>query len=321
MENVSKNTLKHKKNFKSNYLPKLIAFIILLVVCVIWLIPLIWMLGSSFKTTEEIISSSSNLFTHNFSRSFSEFFENYISLFDPSKMGGYGKDGSTLAGGFPMYKWVINSSIVCVFTVILDLIVDTLGAYAFTFLDFKFKGFIWAVIIASMTVPGVCTFVATYAIEMAIGKVVGLTQIYLFILLIVPSTCGVFNLFLTRQFFLSIPKDLVESARIDGATDIEIFIKLILPLAKSVLIVVGLFAFTGAWNSYMGPQLLMASFGGNVDWLTVAVGLSAYGTSDDVFYLGRNMAASVIAAVPVLLIYIFCQDRIIEGVATTGVKG
>lgn len=319
---MSKNTtrtLKHRSN-NSTFVAKTIAFIVLFIICVIWVIPLLWMFGTSFKTSNEVLLSAKTFFTHDFSRSFKDFFYNYRQLFDPKLIGGYGNEGGVLAGGFPMGKWVINSMIVCVFTVILDLAVDALGAYAFSFLDFKHKNLIWAIIIASMTVPGVCTFVATYAIEMAIGKVIGMSRLYLFVLLIVPSTCGVFNLFLTRQFFLSIPKDLIESARIDGATDLEIFGKLILPLSRSVLIVVGLFAFTGAWDSYMGPQLLVASFGGNLDWYTVTVGLSAFG-GDEIAYLGRNMAASVVSALPVLILFIICQDRIIDGVANSGVKG
>ena len=136
--------------------------------------------------------------------------------------------------------------------------------------------------------------------------------------LIFPSICGVYNLYLMKNYFDSVPNDIVESARSDGASDLRIFGSIILPLAKSTMLLVGLFAFTGSWNDLFWSNLIV---GGKEGMKTVTVMLQYYtgsGVSDRM--KGVAMAASLISLLPILIVFVFTQNRMIEGMATTGVK-
>lgn len=297
----------HKKRFNTS---KFASFIILLIVCFIWILPLVWMFGTSLKTDSELILNPLSLFP-----TMGVNLEHYKAFFNFKAT-----DANGAAGYFNIMVWVRNSAIVAVLSVVLSLSIYCLAAYAFVFLDFKYKKLAWALILGSMTIPGVATYVAKYAMLMQLGKAFDYNGIYLYACIILPGTCGVFNLFLVRQFFLSIPKDLVESAKIDGASNMKIFLNIILPISKSVLFVTGMFAFIGAWNGYEWPQLILS---GNVNqevWGLLTPGLASWASGGSTTYMGRTMAAATISTIPVIIIYCFCQNRIIDGIATTGVK-
>jgi multiple sugar transport system permease protein len=135
--------------------------------------------------------------------------------------------------------------------------------------------------------------------------------------LIIPGLGGVFGLFLLRQFFLGIPYELIESAKIDGLNNFGIFLKIVLPLSKSALLVAALFAFMGNWNDYLWPLIQFSGVDANM-W-TLPVGLSKIAGTYNYDY-GLTMAAAILAIVPVVIVYAILQDKIIEGVARTGIK-
>lgn len=124
-------------------------------------------------------------------------------------------------------------------------------------------------------------------------------------------------MFLLRQFFLGIPKELVEAAKIDGLGNFGIFTRIVLPLSKSALLVAGLFSFMGSWNDYLWPQIVLMS--ADTAHLTLPVGLSKISGTYNYDY-GLTMAAAIISIIPVIIVYAFTQDKIIEGVSRTGIK-
>lgn len=137
--------------------------------------------------------------------------------------------------------------------------------------------------------------------------------------LIVPSLGGVYGVFLIRQFFTSIPKDLVENARIDGANNFKIFITIILPLGKSALFVEGLFGFMGAWNDVQWAQLIVGN-APRTTW-TLAYGLKVIADNTAATEsITLALASAVIAMIPILIIYLVAQSKIMEGIANTGIK-
>ena len=137
--------------------------------------------------------------------------------------------------------------------------------------------------------------------------------------LIIPSFGGVYGVYLIRQFFSNIPKDLIENARMDGASNVKIFRRVVLPLGKSVIYVQGLFGFMGAWNDVQWAQLIIGSAPRST-W-TLAYGLKVISDNcESAESITLAFASAVISMIPILIVYLLAQSKIIEGVANTGVK-
>jgi multiple sugar transport system permease protein len=270
---------------------KIIAFIILSITCAIWLLPLLWGIGTSFKTDADIANNTISIIPKEFS------LENYQELF--------------LKADTPVLKWMLNSFIIAVLYTMLHLIVVSLAAYAFSILRFKGRDKIFWIILGTSMIPGVINLVPMISIMIDFG------WFGTWISLIIPGIGGVFGMFLMRQFFLGIPRELVESAKIDGLGNLGVFFKIVLPLSKSAFMVAGLFAFMGNWNDYLWPQIML--MGVDVNMFTLPLGLSKISGAYNYDY-GLTMAAAILSIIPVVIVYSFTQDKIIEGVARTGIK-
>lgn len=285
---------------RSILIGRIVSTICLLILGAIWIMPLIWALGASFKP--DTITDINQIFpsADNWT------FEWYQLLF-------------SFDGEYPVLRWILNSFIVgCIHTV-LYLIIVSFAAYALVFLNWKFKNAIFTVIVSSMMFPGIITLVPLYNLFNSLGIAGNPTWVYL-IGCILPGLGGVFGLFLIRQFFLGLPKELVEACKVDGCNNFQIFFRVILPIGKNAIFVAAIFAFLGNWNDYLWPQLI-ASGGVDVlgrEWLTLPVGLS-------VLVSGRTgdtspLAGAVISAIPVMIVYLFAQKYIINGVSRSGIK-
>ena len=133
-----------------------------------------------------------------------------------------------------------------------------------------------------------------------------------------PGISGIFNMLLMRNFFASIPKDIVDSAKSDGAKTMTIFWRIVVPLAKSTILLIVLFSFVGAWNNLIWPQLILT--GENEFWSTVTVGLTGYTHGGGWGQLGISTAVSAFTMIPVIIIFLFTQNKMIDGLASTGIK-
>ena len=285
---------------RSILIGRIVSTICLLILGAIWIMPLIWALGASFKP--DTITDINQIFP-----SFDNWtFEWYQLLF-------------SFDGEYPVLRWILNSFIVGCIHTILYLIIVSFAAYALVFLDWKFKNAIFTVVVSSMMFPGIITLVPLYNLFNSLGIAGNPTWVYL-IGCILPGLGGVFGLFLIRQFFLGLPKELVEACKVDGCNNFQIFFRVILPIGKNAIFVAAIFAFLGNWNDYLWPQLI-ASGGVDVlgrEWLTLPVGLS-------VLVSGRTgdtspLAGAVISAIPVMIVYLFAQKYIINGVSRSGIK-
>lgn len=285
---------------RSILIGRIVSTICLLILGAIWIMPLIWALGASFKP--DTITDINQIFPSPDNWTF----EWYQLLF-------------SFDGDYPVLRWILNSFVVgCIHTV-LYLIIVSFAAYALVFLDWKFKNAIFTVVVSSMMFPGIITLVPLYNLFNSLGIAGNPTWVYL-IGCILPGLGGVFGLFLIRQFFLGLPKELVEACKVDGCNNFQIFFRVILPIGKNAIFVAAIFAFLGNWNDYLWPQLI-ASGGVDVlgrEWLTLPVGLS-------VLVSGRTgdtspLAGAVISAIPVMIVYLFAQKYIINGVSRSGIK-
>ena len=208
---------------------------------------------------------------------------------------------------------MLNSFIVATASTVLYLVIVGLSAYAFVFMKFRFRNVLFMFMLFTMVIPGVATLTPQ------LQNVANLKLSKTLWALILPGLGGVGGLYLIRQFFLGIPKDLIESAHMDGASDFRIFRKVVLPVGKSVFFVQGLFCFMGSWNDLMWPQIILGT--ANMKLWTLQVGVAYLSGSKTANSIGLNLASAMFSAIPIILLYIFTQNQIIEGVASSGVKG
>lgn len=287
---------------------KSISFVVMLIAAVIWLIPLLYMVGTSFKTTYDLETNPEGLFpsagqwTLGWYRSF---------------LGG--------GGNYNVLYWLLNSLWSTLAHVALTVILDLLTAFVLVFLKFKGKDKVVKFLFLWMAVPGIIGTAPMFAIFVSISK--GLNIItsagryaYIYFWIVMPGVTGIFNMLLMRSFFQSIPQDIVDSARSDGAGNFKIFTRIVLPLARSTILLIVLFTFTSSWNSLNWPQLLFAGET-NKQFYTVTIGLTQFtdnaATTNNT---GIAMASSVFAMLPIIIVFLFTQNKMIDGLASTGIK-
>lgn len=281
------------------------AFIILLLVSIIMLIPIFWGVLGSFRDSNDFAVNPSNFFPSNWD-AFT--FDGYVELFSKTK---YIETQSNQY--YPIWNWLFNSLIVSLGGTLLYLVIAASAAYAFVFLDFKYSNKIFYFLIGTMTIPGIISTTPQLINMNLLGCYKSLLG------LILPGLGGVYGLFLIRQFFLSIPKDLIENARMDGANNLKIFLTIVLPLGKSALFVEGLFGFMGSWNDVQWAQLIVGN-APRTTW-TLAYGIKVISdNAESATEITLALASAVITMIPVFIVYCFAQSKIMEGVANTGIK-
>ncbi len=264
------------------------AFILLLVtVCVI---PLYWMVRSSFMINTEIYSMRPFVVWPKEMQ-----WENYAKAWK--------------SANFPRYT--VNTMIVVVCCMVGTCLTSAMAAYAFSRLNWKGKKQCFALVLSTMMLPGSVTLIPQFLIWRNFHLVDTLWP------LILPAFLGggAFNIFLLRQFFLGIPRELDDAARIDGAGALQIFFRIMIPLSKSAMVVVALFTFLNCWNDFFGPIIYLNS----KERFTIAIGLLQF-RGDYETKWNLLMAASTLSVMPCILVYLFGQKCLVEGITLTGMK-
>ncbi|RYG70724.1 carbohydrate ABC transporter permease [bacterium] len=274
-------------------LGKLGIHIALLVLAIPAALPLLWMLVTSLKADEQVYSGSgalslANLLPH------PVVWENYPKALN----------------AVPFEVYLRNSLVLCGITVVGAVLSSACVAYGFARISFRGRGVLFALLVATMALPGQVTMIPVFELFRGLG------WYGTYLPLTVPAFAGVpFYIFLLTQFFRTIPEDLAESARLDGASEFFIFRGIVLPLAKSALATCALFQFLGTWNDFLGPLIYV----NDPSKYTLAYGLQqfmgAYGGQ-----WTQLMAASIVFTVPIVILFFFAQRTFIQGIATTGGK-
>lgn len=256
----------------------------------IWMAPVIWTVVTSFRTEPSLQRNLASFIPTPFT------IDNWQFILSSSQL----------------WKWFGNSVIVSTTHTIAQLIVCSMAAYAFARLDFYLKRPLYILVLVGLMVPFQATFLPVYLLfsELRLHNTL--------IALILPGIASSFAVFLMTQFFRGIPKELEEAAMMDGAGRFHIYITIILPLSIPVLTALAIFTFLGNWNSYLWPIVSATS----TEVYTLVIGLrkisQAWGFVD--FY-GRNMAAAVFTALPIIIFFFVFQRRIISGIAiNSGIK-
>jgi multiple sugar transport system permease protein len=232
--------------------------------------------------------------------------------------------GHVDAGSSDAWRWFANSAFVATSVTVLQLFFNSLAAYAFAKRKFPGRNLIFMLFLGTMMVPGQVTLIPNYLVLRHIPFFGGndmfgqgghgwLDSYYG---LILPGTVSAFGVFLLRQYMLSIPDDLLDAARIDGAGEFRIFLRLVLPLCGPVLAATGIFTFTYAWEDFFWPLIIISS----PDHYTAPLGLAMFvvknRTSWDVL-----MAGSMIATLPMIIVFMIFQRKFIQGISMSGLKG
>lgn len=212
----------------------------------------------------------------------------------------------------PFLRYALNTLTIALPSVVGAVLSNTLVAYGFACIRWPGRNIVFAFVLATLMLPGFVTFIPLYIIFRK------LNWIDTYLPLIVPTFLGnAFFIFLLRQFFLRLPEELSDAARVDGAAEWTIFWRVILPLAKPALAVVALFQFLGSWNDYFGPLIYL----NDQSKYTISLGISnmqsAYGFSNFAWI----MAATCMSVLPIIVLFFFAQRSFIEGIALTGLKG
>ena len=256
----------------------------------IWMLPVLWTLATSLRPEPALQRNLASLLPLPFTT------ENWTFILGSSQL----------------WKWVGNSLIVSITHTLAQLTVCSLAAYAFARLDFYFKRILYVLVLAGLMVPFEATFLPVYLLF------ANLKLHNTLIALILPGIASSFAVFLLTQFFRGIPLELEEAAMMDGAGRFRIFLTIILPLSTPVITALSIFTFLGNWNSYLWPLISATT----TEVYTIVIGLrkisQAWGFVE--FY-GRNMAAAVFTAMPIILFFFVFQRRIISGIAiNSGIK-
>jgi multiple sugar transport system permease protein len=253
--------------------------------------PFLWLLSASLKPRGDVFDNK--LIPETLT------FENYLEVWNEAPMG----------------LWLVNTLIVTVLATVTVTLSSSLVAWGFAHFRFPGRNLLFGLVLASMMVPGVATMIPVYLIWNSVGAVGTLTPLW------AGNLFGsAFYIFLLRQFFLSLPTELFQAAKVDGANNWQIFWHLALPLTRPALVLTAIFEFQAAWTDLMRPLIYLR----DSDTFTVPRGLKSL--IDEFGFGGQQhweliVTASVITTVPMIVIFLLGQRQIIEGIATTGSKG
>ena len=285
---MSSTAVVMKKKKSSAVLRRVLLYIVLILIAVIMVVPFLWMLSTSLKTQYDAVKIPP-VWIPDPPR-----WENYVKLFTEQ----------------PMFQFMLNTIKIVFFVVLGQLFFSSLAAYSFARISFKGRNVVFFFYIASLMVPGQVTMIPTY---LMFAKA-GLTDNHL--ALILPAFFSAFGVFLLRQFFMSLPRELEEAAEIDGCNPFMTYWRIMLPLVVPAMLTLGVFTLMNTWNDYMGPLIYLSSPEKYTMTLGIAYFKGVYTTQWNLV-----MAGSIVSVVPILIAYLCAQKYFIEGIAFSGVKG
>ncbi len=293
-----------------------VGLVVLVILCAVFVSPLLWMLSTSLKPQEEIKTSGFAALPDNPSRTLQYAYENYYAgrdkFVDDRGIERTGYEGVLTSDNVHFILYLRNTLIVAVFSVAGVVFASAICAYGFAKVAWPGRDPVFAVVLATMMIPFPAVMIPTYFIFKFLGWIGTLAPLW------VPACFGTaFNIFLLRQFFMQIPGDLSEAARIDGLNHWGIFWRIVLPLSRPALAVVALFHTMYVWNDYIGPLIYL----NHQDTFTLALGLQFYQAQHGGTPWNLLMAACTLITAPLLILFVMSQRTFIEGITTTGMKG
>ena len=267
---------------------RIFQYVLLITLTLITLLPLIWMVSASFKLSTEVFTNPIRWIPETFH------WENYIKIWEKVDFALFTK----------------NSAKLTFLVTIIQLLTCSFAAYGFTKCKFPGRDTLFLCYVATIAIPWQIFMLPQYIMMQKFG----LVDSHLGYVLL--SSFAAFGVFLLRQFFLGIPNELLEAARIDGLSEYGIYFRIVLPLAKPAMATLAIFTFVNGWNDFMGPMIYFNSEANKTIPLGIRMFVGQYSTDYQLI-----MAASVVSLIPVIIMYAFCQRYFVQGIASSGLKG
>ncbi|KIQ03362.1 sugar ABC transporter ATP-binding protein [Agrobacterium tumefaciens] len=260
----------------------------IIAITIVTLLPFVWMLSASLKLSRDVFAFPIEWIPSQ------PRWENYTEIWTK----------------IPLALFIYNTSKLTIIVTIMQLLTSSFAAYAFAKLNFPYKNTLFLGYIATIAMPWQVYMVPQFLLM----REFGLNNTHLALILLQAFTA--FGVFLMRQFYMSIPNELCEAARIDGMNEYQIWAKIMLPLSKPALSTLTIFTFVTTWNDFLGPMIYLTK----TELKTIQIGLRMFISQYSAEY-GLIMAASVVALIPVLIVFLALQRFFVEGVASSGIKG
>lgn len=261
---------------------KIVNLILLCVGSLLFLSPLWWMISTSLKTMQEVMSFPPTFFPKDWK------WENFVKTWESA----------------PFDLYTVNTLTITVLVVIGQVFVNSFIAYGFAKIPFKGRNVLFTIVLSTMMIPGFVTLIPQYVLFSKLG------WINTYFPLVIPAFFGsAFNIFLLRQFYMTIPNEMIEAARMEGASHFLIWRKIGIPLTKPALATVAIFSFNGAWNDFLGPLLYV----NNEKLYTLQLGLQVFKGEMNTQW-NYLMAGSLLVLLPVIILFFFFQKYFIDGI-------
>lgn len=267
---------------------RLARYSVLIALAISMLLPFWWMVSTSLMTDTEVFQYPPRLLPH------APRWQNY-----PEAMALQ-----------PFGRFFLNTILITSFSVAGQLLFCSMAAYAFARLRFRWRDRLFALYLATMMVPAIVTLIPAFLLIVAFG------WMNTYAALITPGLSSVWGIFLLRQFFLTIPQELEEAARLDGAGEFAVYARVILPLSTPALATLAIFAFMNSWKDFLWPLIVT----NQTEMRPVELGIAAFSTIYALDWT-HQMAAAVIVMLPIVLVFFFAQRYFVKGITLTGMKG
>lgn len=276
------------KKTKQDRFVQVCVYLVLLLITVVTLLPLVWMFSASFKLDSEVFSVPIRWIPKTFH------FENYVRIWQK----------------IPFGRFTFNSFKLTIIVTFIQVLTCSFAAYGFSKCKFHGRDTLFLCYIATIAIPWQIYMLPQYSMMQKLH----LVDTHLGYILM--QSFAAFGVFLLRQFYQSVPNELIEAARIDGLSEYGCYFRIVLPLAKPAIATLTIFTFVNTWNDFMGPMIYFNSEANKTIPLGIRMFIGQYSSEYQLI-----MAASVVALLPILILYVFCQRFFVQGIATSGLKG
>jgi multiple sugar transport system permease protein len=280
------NRIRSKKNIK-RFINRFPVYLFILLITLSSVFPFLWMLSASFKTEATVFEYPIKWIPEN------PRWQNYVEIFQKVNLLVYFK----------------NTFIISVSITLIQIFLSSLAAYAFAKITFPVRDILFILFLATLMIPYQVIMIPIFVIVKSMGLIDTRAG------LILSCSFNAFSIFFMKQYYMTIPNELVEAARIDGLNEMKIYSLIMLPLSKPALATLAIYTFVGAWNDFLGPLILLSSDSN----LTIQLGIRKFITQYSADY-ELIMATSVLAIIPILIIFLYFQKYFVRGLALSGLK-
>ena len=263
--------------------------VLAIVITVVMFFPLYWMLLTAFSTRRDLYAPGLHWWPQHFT------LDNFRNPIDQ----------------FPVKKWFWNSLVIAILTTVLSVSVNLLAGYAFAKMRFRGKNTLFLLLLSTMMIPVQSIMVSQFKLAIKLGLYGNIWSV------ILPESAAVFGIFLARQFFMAIPDELIEAARVDGAGQLRTFVSVVLPLCKPLVAVMTLLTFSNEWNAFSWPLIALFS---NQQAFTLPIGMVTDLQSQFGSDYGAVMAISLVSIAPMVVLFVAFQKYFVQGMARSGIK-